>query len=159
IVASALARAEADHALRRAVEFDQRVAGLATSLIRVPADGIDAQIVETLGTVGELLGADRASVIVRHASAVRTLTCSHQWVRTGASGPPLSFPEDAFPWLVARVMGARDLVILGRLDELPHDAGRDRASLEQFGVASGALAPMVVEDHVVGMVSVAASRE
>ena len=62
-VGSALARERAEQALRRATEFDQVVAGLAARLIHVPVDTIDAQIVQTLGTVGELLGADRASVI------------------------------------------------------------------------------------------------
>ena len=50
-------------ALRRAIEFDRVVGELAASLLRVPVDAIDAQIVQTLGTVGELLGADRASVV------------------------------------------------------------------------------------------------
>src|SRR5262245_26949366 len=62
IVASALARVEAHRELRRAIEFDQVVAGLAASLIRVPADAIDAQIETTLRTVGEFLGADRGAV-------------------------------------------------------------------------------------------------
>jgi formate hydrogenlyase transcriptional activator len=153
IVASALARAAAEGALRRAVEFDRVVAGLAASLIRVPADGIDAQIVETLGTVGELLGADQASV-VRHAPAQHLLTRTHRWARTGTSGSPVSCSEDALPWLVARVIGARELVTLSRLDDLPPEAARDRMSLEEFGVVSGALAPMVVGDHVVGLITV-----
>ena len=35
---------------------------------------------------------------------------THRWVRAGTSGPPVSDPQDAFPWLVARVFegsGAR----------------------------------------------------
>jgi transcriptional regulator with GAF, ATPase, and Fis domain len=151
ILGSALARVQADHAFRRAVEFDQVVAGLAASLMRVSADAIDAQIVQALGAVGELLGADRVSII-EHIPEQRMLTRSHRWVRAGTSGPPLSFPESAFPWLVARVIGARELVTIPRLDELPPEAARDRTSLEQVGVVSGALAPMVVEDHVVGLI-------
>jgi transcriptional regulator with GAF, ATPase, and Fis domain len=63
----------------------------------------------------------------------------------------LSDPQDAFPWLVARVIEARELVALTRLDELPPAAARDRATLAQNGVVSGAIAPMVVEDRVVGL--------
>ena len=57
----ALAREQTEQMLGRATEFDQEVGGLAASLIHVPLDTIDAQIVHTLGTVAELLEADRAS--------------------------------------------------------------------------------------------------
>jgi transcriptional regulator with GAF, ATPase, and Fis domain len=149
ILASALARAQADYALRHAIEFDQVVAGLAATLIRVPVDIIDAQIVETLRTVGELLGADRAAVI-QSDPARRLLTRTHVWIRAGTSGPPPVDPHAAFPWLIARLFVSRELVALTRLDELPPEAARDRASLERNGVVSGALAPMVIEDRVVG---------
>ena len=159
LTGSALARAQADHAFRRAIAFDQVIAGLAASLIRVPADTIDAQIVQTLGTVGELLGADRASIIQR-VPGQRTVVRTHQWVRAGTGGPPASDSEDAFPWLVSRVFEAREIVALTRLDELPPEAARDRESLARNGVVSGALAPMVAEDRVVGLLVFAtATRE
>ena len=129
---------------------DQVVAGLAANLNRVPADAIDAQIVHTLGTVSDLLGADRASVI-QHDPLRRTVLRTHRWVRAGTSSPPLSDAEDAFPWLVTRVLETREIVALTRLDELPPEAAHDRASLAKNGVVSGALAPIVAEDHVVGL--------
>jgi transcriptional regulator with GAF, ATPase, and Fis domain len=144
-----LARGDAGAALRRAVEFDQVVAGLAASLIRVPAGTIDAQIVQALGTLGELLGADRAGV-VQVDPIQKTLVRTHLWVRTGTKPPPPFDALGAFPWLTVRLWEARELVALTRLDELPPEAARDRASLERNGVVSGALAPMVVEDRVVG---------
>ena len=159
LVGSALARAQADHALRRAIAFDQVIAGLAASLIRVPADTIDAQIVQTLGTVGDLLGADRASII-QHVPAQRMVVRTDQWVRAGTSGPPATDSQDAFPWLVARLFEAREIVALTQLDELPPEAAVDRASLARNGVVSGALAPMVAEDRVVGLLVFAtATRE
>jgi formate hydrogenlyase transcriptional activator len=151
ILGAALACEQADQALRRAIEFDRVVGGLAASLIRVPVDAIDAQIVQTLEVVGELLGADRASV-VRHVPAERIVARTHVWVRAGATPPPDSDPEDAFPWLVAQVLEARLVVAVTQLDELPPEAARDRATLERNGVVSGALTPMVVEDRVLGAV-------
>jgi transcriptional regulator with GAF, ATPase, and Fis domain len=130
------------------------MAALAASLIRVPVDAIDAQIVGVLGAVGEMLGADRASV-VQHAPAERLLVRTHRWVRAGTPGPPPSDPDDAFPWLFARVLEAREIVALTRLDELPPEAARDRAMLERNRVVSGALAPLVIEDRVVGLILLA----
>jgi formate hydrogenlyase transcriptional activator len=154
VVGKALAWVQADHSLRRAIELDQVVTGLAAGLMRVPVDAIDAQIVQTIGTVGELLGADRGSV-VQHVPLERMLVRTHQWVRTGTSGPPESDSQDAFPWLVTRLFEAREIVALTRLDELPPEAARDRATLARNGVVSGALAPMVVEDRVVGLLAFA----
>jgi formate hydrogenlyase transcriptional activator len=150
LLGSALARERAHKVLQRAIEFDQGVGGLAAGLLRVPVDAVDAQIEQTLGSVGELLGADRASVI-QYFPDQRMVTRTHRWTRAGTEGPPVSDPEDAFPWLVARVIEAREIVALPRLDDLPPAAARDRATLARNGVVSGAIAPMVVEDRVVGL--------
>ena len=157
IIGSALARVQSDHAFRGAIDFDQAVAELAASLIRVPVDTVDAQIIQILGAVGELLGADRASVI-QNDPALWTVTQTHLWVRMGTIGPPVTDPQDAFPWMIPRLFQERELVVLTRLDELPPEAARDRATLARHGVVSGALAPMVVEDRVVGVISFATVR-
>ena len=153
-VGGALARERTEQALRRATEFDQVVGGLAASLIHVPIDTIDAQIVQTLGTVAELLEADRASVI-QYFPAERMMTRTHLWVRTGTPSPPVSDPQGAFPWMLARLLETREVIVLTRVDELPLEAVRDRASLTLYGVLSCALAPMVVHDRVVGIISFA----
>jgi formate hydrogenlyase transcriptional activator len=139
----------AAHALQRALEFDQAVAGLAASLIRVPPNAVDAQIEKTLSTIGEFLGADR-SAVTQLDPVRRTLTRTHLWVRAGTTGPPVADSADKFPWMVARVYGAREIVAVSRLDDLPPEAARDRVGLAQNGVRSGALAPMVVDDRVAG---------
>jgi formate hydrogenlyase transcriptional activator len=148
----------ADEALQRAVEFDQAVAGIAATLMHVPVEEIDSQIVKALETVGGLLEADRASVF--HLVAPRTLSRTHLWVRPGTPRPPMIDSQDAFPWMVARLHHNREVVALTRLDELPPEAARDRASLERNAVTSCALAPMVVGEHVAGILSFAtAARE
>ena len=128
-----------------ATEFDLVVAGLAASLIRVPADAIDAQIVTTLRIVGEFLGADRGGV-TQLDPARRLLTRTHLWVRAGTSGPPVSDSADKFPWMVTRLWKERELLTVSSLDELPPEAAHDRVGLEQNGVVAGALAPMVIEE-------------
>ncbi len=95
----ALVREQTEQMLGRATEFDQEVGGLAASLIHVPLDTIDAQIVQTLGTVAELLEADRATVI-QYLPAEQMMTRTHLWVRTGTPDPPVADPRDAFPWML-----------------------------------------------------------
>ena len=150
----ALVREQTEQMLGRATEFDQEVGRLAASLIHVPLDAIDAQIVQTLGTVAELLDADRATVM-QYLPAEQMMTRTHLWVRTGTPDPPVADPRDAFPWMLARLLDARELIALTRVDDLPPEAARDRASLTLYGATSCALAPMVVQDRVVGIISFA----
>jgi transcriptional regulator with GAF, ATPase, and Fis domain len=158
IVGSALAHERAEDALRRANAFDRVIAQVAASLIHVPLDAIDSQIVGALGALGELLGADRASIIQDFPDE-QLVRRTHRWVRAGTSGPPASDPRDAFPWLIARVFGDRDVVALTHLDDLPAEASRDREALERSGVVSGAVAPMVVEGRVVGVLVLATTKK
>ena len=143
-------------ALTRAIEFDGALATLAATLIRAPVEAIDARIVEVLQTVAEMLGADQAHVL-HHLPAQHLVTRTHRWVRAGTIGSPATDPENAIPWMLARVLGGRELLVLTRLDELPPEAARDRATLERNGVVSGAVVPMVVEDRVVGLLTFASS--
>jgi transcriptional regulator with GAF, ATPase, and Fis domain len=57
--------------------------------------------------------------------------------------------------MIARLYDAREILTVTRLDELPPEAARDRAALERNGVTSCANAPMVVDDRVVGILSLA----
>ena len=143
-------------ALQRAIVFDQVLAGLAATLMHVPIDAVGTEIGKTLKTVGEHLGADRGAV-TRLDPASRMLTRTHLWVRTGTTSPPVSDSADKFPWMVAQVYGNREIVTVSRLDELPAEAAQDRIGLEENGVRSGALAPMVVDDRVVGALMFATS--
>jgi transcriptional regulator with GAF, ATPase, and Fis domain len=154
LLGRAPARGQAAVELRHAIEFDQAVAGRAANLIRAPVDQIDAQIVETLRVVGTLLGADRG-IVLQSDPTHEVLRRTHLWVRPGTSGPPPFDPHSAFPWLTARLLKDGELVALTRLDELPPEAARDRATLERNGVISGALTPMVVEHRAFGMLAFA----
>jgi transcriptional regulator with GAF, ATPase, and Fis domain len=150
----ALTLGQAEVELRHAIEFDQIVAGRAANLIRAPVDEIDAQIVETLRAVGTLLGADRG-IVLRNEPVDEVLRRTHLWVRPGTSAPPPFDPLNAFPWLIVRLLKDREVVALTRLDELPPEAARDRATLARNGVISGALTPMVVDDRALGMLAFA----
>ncbi len=157
IVAGAISRKQAERALRRSVEFEELLANLSTSFVNVQMDAIDAHVVAAVGRVAQFLGADRANV-VRRVPAERRLMRTHAWVRDGVSRVPTSEAEEAFPWLLARLIGDRALVAVSRLDELPPEAAHDRLTLERLGVRSGAVVPMVVDDEVVGFLAFSCVR-
>ena len=149
----ALARDQTEQMLGRATEFDQAVGGLAASLIHVPLDTIDAQIVQTLGTVAELLEADQATVI-QCLPDERMMTRTHLWVRPGTPDPPVTDPRDAFPgcW-PGYSMRENSSLSRGLTTCRPRPPTTERPS--PLRRPSCALAPMVVQDRVVGILSFA----
>jgi transcriptional regulator with GAF, ATPase, and Fis domain len=148
IVASALARKEADVALRRAHAFEALIAELSTTLAGIPTHTIDRHVDATLHRIGDFLGADRSSVF--QAGPKGAFVRTHQWVREG--WPPITEREEtsAFPWLVDRLSRQRVPVVFARLDDLPAEAARDRESLARHGIKSGIARPLLLGDRAVG---------
>jgi transcriptional regulator with GAF, ATPase, and Fis domain len=152
IVGDGLARKHAELALRRALDFERLLATLFATFVHLPVDFMDRQIVEAIGRVANFVGADRANII-KHLPAERALVRTHQWAREGVAAVPAPVPVEAVPWLMTRVFKARELLAVNGLDELLPEAARDRATLEQLGVVSGAIAPLMAEDRVMGVLS------
>ncbi len=156
IVAGAVARKDADLALRRGLAFEALVAELSTTLAGILSEPVNGQIQATLRRVADFLGADRATVL--QGSPPGALARTHQWVREG--WPAITSPEEsaAFPWSVERVFGAREPVVFARLDELPPAAARDREAFDRLGIQAGIARPLVVDDRVIGALMFGALR-
>ena len=148
IVANALARHDADLAIRRAYAFEALVAEMATSLAGILSESMDDRIGTTLGWIADFLGADRATVLQGHPP--EPLVRTHQWVREGSMRVGGSETSAAFPWSIERVFEARESVVFARLAELPPAAARDREGFDRLGIKSGVVRPLIVNDQVIG---------
>jgi transcriptional regulator with GAF, ATPase, and Fis domain len=139
---------------RSALEFERLLSELSATFIGLPLDSLDGHILRGLERVAGFLGADRAHV-VEHDPARRIITRTHRWTREGVAAAPVSQSQDEFAWVVARTVGAREVVAVGSLDDLPPGAARDRAAFERMGLTSGAAVPMVVDGRAVGFLTFA----
>jgi formate hydrogenlyase transcriptional activator len=157
IVAAALARKNAEFALRRAYAFEHLIAVHSTRFIDLPAEAIDGAIQDVLADVAEFLGVDRATVL-QTPHPCGAFERSHQWAREGF--PPIeeAETEESYPWMMEQVLRRREVVAFARRDELPAVAGRDRARLERHGVRSVAIFPLAAGGAVLGVLAFAALR-
>jgi formate hydrogenlyase transcriptional activator len=158
IVASALDRQRAERTQRQALEFERLLSGVAASLIDVAPEAVDGRIVTALRSVGELLDLDRVTVLQRSAED-GALWRTHQWARDGVPGLRANEREDAYSWAASRLGECREPLIVSRLDELPVEAGAERAILEQRSVRALAVLPLVAGDAVTGMLALVSLRD
>jgi signal transduction histidine kinase/ActR/RegA family two-component response regulator len=106
-------------ALKRRAAFEHVIAGISTRLIDAQPREIDAHIDRALAELAELVGADRAYLVVSGRP-----TRVHQWCREGTTVPP-GWPDRA-PALAARFGSTPEGIIhIRNVDRLPPGASRD----------------------------------
>jgi formate hydrogenlyase transcriptional activator len=157
IVAAALARKRAELELRQALDFERLLADLNASFVHPPLEALDKYIVQAIGWVAAFLGADRA-IVLQHSPAEGITTCTHEWAREGIAPLTGATTEEDVPWLVQRVIATGEVIAVGRLDELPPEATLDRERLEQLGVRSVAIVPLLGRLQAPGLLAFSSLR-
>jgi hypothetical protein len=85
--------------LRSRIEFEHRLSVASAAMMRAGHEQLDGTIVDTLGSIGSLLGVDRAYVFVIDHEA-GTQSNSHEWVADGISAEAeylQNIPLSTFP--------------------------------------------------------------
>lgn len=145
--------------LRRRIEFERRLSEASAAMIRAGHDQLDRIIEQALGSIGGLLGVDRAYVFeFDHAAATQSNT--HEWVAEGISAEARNLqdlPLDTFPWLMQALRGDR-AVQVDRVSEMPPEAQSERAEFEREGIVSLLVVPLWSGDRLRGFVGFDAVR-
>jgi len=136
-------------ALDKRLRFEKLVAELSSTFINLPFDKVEAQIVEALGRVGNLLGFDVVALSV-FTSAEGAGRVAHIWKRAGVPDIPPDLSELDFPWVAQRLFTGHD-VCFRHLDELPSDAKIDRATYERWQIRSAYNVPVSAGGAVLGV--------
>jgi PAS domain S-box-containing protein len=143
------AQVTTERALQQRVDAEALIADVSRDLLTVAADEVDAVVGRSLERAARFVGADRATLVVLSQDeqwAVRT----HQW----AADPEFETVEaqvavTTVPWLIEQCR-AGELVFARSLDDLPPEAGVERASFGETGVRSFACLPITTEEHLTG---------
>ena len=112
-------------------------------LITLPSAALDDLIDRTLADIGRLFGADRAYLFLASDDGT-VFDNTHEWCAPGITPQRENLqglPMGLLPWWAAEMMAGRGIV-LGSLDELPPEAGAERALLEPQGIQSLLALPM-----------------
>jgi signal transduction histidine kinase len=106
-------------ALQRRAAFEHVIAGISTRLIDAQPDEVDGQIDRALAALADLVGADRAYLVVSG-----NLNRIHRWCREAITFPS-GWPDRA-PALAARLDATPDDIIhVKSVDQLPPGAEKD----------------------------------
>lgn len=124
--------------------FEALLIDLSTRFVNVPADQVDREIEDAQRRVCECLQLD-ASMLWQwtdQPSAPPRLTHMYRPLG-GPPAPAQSEVQTAFPWICAQLLAGR-MYVNSALDDLPPEAGRDKATLQRHGIKSNLGLPLSV---------------
>ena len=154
-------RRHAQEALRRRVEFEKLVAAISTRFVRIGSHELDEAIEQSLATIGQFVGADRAHVWLMTEDGL-SARMTHDWSAPGVGLTKERFgelPVVAFPWWMGELESFRPIV-LATTEDLPAEAINERRMFDKQGIRSAVVVPMVLEKKLFGTIGVSTiSRE
>ena len=142
-----------DKDLKQHLEFERLIAELAARLAQVLPENIDAEIQETLGSLGRFLKSERAFVF-QFTDDGKSLKNTHVWAAEGFSPQSEIFELDlasAIPWVARQIRSGRVIAVGPGYAGLPDEAQELRQQLKRDGINSGFVVPISVEGRSIGM--------
>jgi len=147
-------RQRIERALQFRVELEKVIATISARFINLQPGEVDEGIRFALGSIAQLIGAERAC-IARPADG-ELLVFTHEWrAHTGEGSIRRQSTElglGAIPWLHER-LARFEVVHTSDVDSLPPEAARDREHLQSLGVRSLLYLPMLAHERLDGVVS------
>jgi len=142
---------ESPSALRQQLQFEALLADISTRLLDIPADAVEEEITESLGSLAQSLEVDLATVSAVNPDTGLIDTIS-SWAREGITPVPLGMGETELPWTAAQLRKGVP-VIYSRPEDLPPAAAADLAVSRRLGARSVVLLPLAVAGNLVGAVT------
>ena len=139
--------------VERALGFERLLVDISAALLRGRQSDPDMAIRQALRRIGEFLGVERA-LLWSFADDRSRADLTHSWVAEGVTVPPTSASVDELP-LIFEQISRGEVVAVSDVDALPEV---DRQSLRQFGTGSILAVPLVVDEFIVGALSLASLR-
>lgn len=134
---------QAEQALTYRIGFESLIAGIASRLINVEAEGIDEEVNAALQRLGEFAAADRAYLFAYDADG-DTISNTHEWCSPG-SEPQIAalqrLPLGGFPWLREKFL-AGEVVRVADVEQLPEAAAAERAEFQRESIRSLLIVPL-----------------
>jgi formate hydrogenlyase transcriptional activator len=142
-------RRRAQQTIEEQLRLEQLVSELSGTFINLPAHRVEGQIIEALGRVAKQLDFDivALSLFTGPGPAGRV---AHLWKSEGVPDILSDFTDRDFPWVAQELLAGRD-VSVRRVDDLPAQAGEDRATYERYHVRSTHNVPIVLGGRVIGV--------
>ena len=132
-----------------ALGFEDLLAEISTSFVRITVDQIDAEIRRWLRRIVLDLDLDRSTVAELDPADGR-LYATHYCAREGVRPTPERLEVSAaLPWVTAKIL-ADEVVVLSRIDDAPPEAAHDLEMARLMGNKSFLAIPLKVGADVIG---------
>jgi signal transduction histidine kinase/integral membrane sensor domain MASE1 len=140
LAAVIMERRQAVRELAEQLRLEMLLSRLSTTFLRLPSHEIEPAFETSVRQIGEAAGAD--GVMVCRQRRIDERVARYTWSAAGTD-PGLDVrPERDFPWTMARI-GADQVVVFSRLDELPAAAAHDVESFRRHDIRSCFIMPLV----------------
>jgi transcriptional regulator with GAF, ATPase, and Fis domain len=126
--------------LEARLRAERVLSDLSARFINLPADQVDREIEAGLRRLVESAGLDR-STLFQLAEDDKTLVVTHGWAAPGFplfKGVTL---QEEVPWALRKVLRG-ETILFSRVDDLPEEAARDKATLRQTGPKANVTFPL-----------------
>jgi signal transduction histidine kinase len=140
--------------LKERLRFETLLSELSAGLIHVPAGAIDAALERALKQVVTFLGVDRGTVDIHHDVGGGGRI---SWTLPGVTESPHVMDAEQFPW-TAKQLGRGEIIRFSDGDELPEEAGTDRASFARGHTRSKVALPLSAGGPMLGVLSFGSVR-
>jgi len=134
--------------------FESLVIDLAAGFINMDPGQVDLVIEDSLRRIVEALGLDRSTLFQRSGE---DLVATHSWAAPGFDPFPKAWGRDQLPWCYARMTSGENIVF-SCIDDLPEEAAADKSVFRREGPLSNASFPLVVGNHVLGVLAFGSMR-
>jgi rsbT co-antagonist protein RsbR len=146
-------RKRLERALMQRIEVKMLVGSISSNFVNVRFEAIDSGINNALAQLGDMLGANRASLFLFTEDG-EYLENTHEWVEPGV--PSLlaargRAPRDRHRWLLEQLAGLEPLHV-ARVSDMPREARAERQELERQGVKALVRVPMMYGGRLIGVV-------
>jgi formate hydrogenlyase transcriptional activator len=149
---SQLAQIEMDQQLR----FESTVTEISSVFVNLHSSKVDAQIMQSQKRVCETFGLERSALMQISPDGLHGMV-THSWAADEFEVPPFLSVED-FPWC-ARIALSGQRLNIGRIDDLPVEAEKDKQALRRHGPKSSLALPLRSNGKLIGALTFGSMRE
>ncbi len=153
-------RRKVEQELQQRLQFEHIIATISSEFINLDGAEIDQSIKEALRTIGEFSNVDRSYVFMLNEKDA-LVDNTHEWCAPGIE-PQIDslqgLPVEAIPWWINK-LSRLEHIYFPNIEVMPTEAATEKAILQEQGIKSVVVVPLVTKKKLHGFLGFDAVRE
>jgi transcriptional regulator with GAF, ATPase, and Fis domain len=150
---SQMAQVEIEQQLR----YESALIEISSVLVNLHSTKVDAEIMQSQKRVCETFGLERSALMQISPDGLHGLV-THSWASDECQQAPPFLSVENFPWCARTALSGQRLNI-GRIDDLPFEAEKDKQALRRYGPKSNLALPLRSNGKLIGALTFGSMRE